>query len=165
MAKQIDRFEGTARVFDSELEAARALFAGEISGKTALVVRYEGPKGAPGAREAMMLMHAIVGMGLIEDVAVITDGRFSGTNLGVAVGHVSPEAPNGGPIALAEDGDPILIDLQNRRLDLLVSEEELARRQANWVRPAPKADRGLLYEWAMRGGSLSHGGILGKYYE
>ena len=112
-----------------------------------------------------MLMHAIVGMGLIEDVAVITDGRFSGTNLGVAVGHVSPEAPNGGPIALVEDGDPILIDLQNRRLDLLVPEDELTRRQASWVRPAPKADRGLLYEWAMRGGSLSYGGMLGKYYD
>ncbi len=163
MAKQIDRFEGRARVFDSEVDAARALFAGEISGKTALVVRYEGPKGAPGAREAMMLMHAIVGMGLIEDVAVITDGRFSGTNLGVAVGHVAPEAPNGGPIALVKDGDRILIDLEHRKLDLLVDEDEIKQRRIQWVRPAPKADRGLLYEWAMKGGSLSHGGILGKY--
>ncbi len=165
MAKQVDCFEGTARVFDSERDAAAALFAGEISRQTALVVRYEGPKGAPGAREAMMLMHAVVGMGLVEDVAVITDGRFSGTNLGIAVGHVAPEAPNGGPIALVEDGDKIKIDLANRRLDLMVSEEELEKRKSQWVKPAPKADHGLLYEWAMKGGSLSHGGMLGKYCE
>lgn len=165
MLKPIDWFEGTARVFDSEADAARALFAGEVEKETVLVVRYEGPKGAPGAREAMMLMHAIVGMGLIEDVAVVTDGRFSGTNLGMAVGHVSPEAPNGGPIALVQNGDKILIDLQNRRLDVLVSAQTLETRRAAWAKPAPKATDGLLYEWAMRGGSLSHGGILGKYYE
>lgn len=161
----IDCFVGTARVFDSELDAARALFSNQIQPKTAVVVRYEGPKGAPGAREAMMLMHAIVGMGLVDDVAVITDGRFSGTNLGIAVGHVSPEAPNGGPIALVEDGDPICIDLKNRKLDLMIPPEELDKRKQAWVRPAPKADHGLLYEWAIKGGSLSHGGILGKYYE
>ncbi len=165
MAKQVDSFEGVARVFDSERDAAAALFAGEIRDKTAVVVRYEGPKGAPGAREAMMLMHAVVGMGLVERVAVITDGRFSGTNLGIAVGHVAPEAPNGGPIALARDGDRIRIDLKERRLDLLVPEDEMTKRRSEWVKPEPKADHGLLYEWAMRGGSLSHGGILGKYYE
>ena len=160
----VDQFVGVARTFDSEVDAARALFAGEIKGKTALVVRYEGPKGAPGARELMMLMHAIVGMGLVDDVAVVTDGRFSGTNLGVAVGHVCPEAPNGGPIALVEDGDTVVIDIKNREVNLLVDEETMAKRKAAWVRPAPKATKGLLRDWAEHGGSLSHGGILGRYY-
>ena len=163
IAKQVDCFEAAARVFNSEVDAARALFGGEIRGKTVLVVRYEGPKGAPGARELMMLMHAIVGMGRIEDVAVVTDGRFSGTNLGVAVGHVCPEAPNGGPIALVEDGDTVVIDIENRELNLLVDEKTMAERKARWAAPAPKANKGLLREWAEKGGSLSHGGILGRY--
>ena len=163
IAKQVDCFEAAARVFNSEVDAARALFGGEIKGKTVLVVRYEGPKGAPGARELMMLMHAIVGMGRIEDVAVVTDGRFSGTNLGVAVGHVCPEAPNGGPIALVEDGDTVVIDIDNRELNLLVDEKTMAERKARWAAPAPKANKGLLREWAEKGGSLSHGGILGRY--
>ncbi|MBP3735642.1 MAG: dihydroxy-acid dehydratase [Lachnospiraceae bacterium] len=157
----ISGFTGSARVFDSEVDAARALFGGEIAEGTVLVVRYEGPKGSPGAREVMMLMHAVVGMGLTKKIAVVTDGRFSGTNLGIAVGHVAPEAPDGGPIALVRDGDEIAIDLEERTLMLGISDEELQDRRASWTPPAPKADRGLLLEWAKRGGSLSRGGVLG----
>ena len=92
---------------------------------------------------------------------MVTDGRFSGTNLGIAVGHVAPDAPDGGPIALVRDGDEIAIDLEQRTLTLGISDEELQERKASWTPPAPKADRGLLLEWAKRGGSLSRGGVLG----
>lgn len=155
------RFSGPAMVFDSEAEAARALFAGEVRAGEAVVVRYEGPRGSPGAREVMLLMHAVVGMGLSDKVAVVTDGRFSGTNLGLAVGHVAPEAMAGGPIALVCDGDGIVVDLEKRLLEVEVDDEELKRRRARWQPPEPRASRGLLGEWARRGGSLAKGGVLG----
>lgn len=155
------RFLGPARVFDSEVEAARALFGGEVRAGEAVVVRYEGPRGSPGAREVMLLMHAVVGMGLSDKVAVVTDGRFSGTNLGLAVGHVAPEAMAGGPIALVCDGDGIVVDLEKRLLEVKVDDEELKRRRARWQPPEPRVTRGLLGEWARRGGSLAKGGVLG----
>lgn len=156
------RFTGRARVFDSEKDAARALFADEIREGDALVVRYEGPMGAPGAREVMMLMHAVIGMGLQEKVAVLTDGRFSGTNLGLAVGHIAPEAPARGPIAIVQERDEIEIDIPGRSLRLLAGEKEIAERVAAFTPPPPKVGTGLLGEWAKRGGSLSRGGVLGK---
>ena len=156
------RFRGRARVFDSEKDAARALFAGDIRERSALIVRYEGSMGAPGAREVMMLMHAVIGMGLQEQVAVLTDGRFSGTNLGLAVGHIAPEAQAAGPIAIVNDEDEIDIDVPARSLSLLLSEEEIANRLTGFAPPPPKVSRGLLGEWAKRGGSLAYGGVLGK---
>lgn len=159
---QMMRFEGKARVFDSERTAAEALFAGEVLEGEVLVVRYEGPRGAPGAREVMMLTHAVVGMGLQQKVAVLTDGRFSGTNLGLAVGHVAPEAMADGPIALLENGDTILIDIPGRLLEVKVSDSELVRRKDLWRKPEPRITKGILGEWALRGGSLSRGGSLGR---
>lgn len=154
-------FSGPVKVYDSEEAAARALFAGEVKPGHVVVVRFEGPRGAPGAREVMLLMHAVVGMGLAEKVAVITDGRFSGTNLGLAVGHVAPEAMVGGPIALLRDGDVVTIDLDRRLLEVALDLKELEARKAAWQAPAPRVSSGLLGEWALRGGSLAKGGILG----
>ncbi|MEL7565792.1 MAG: dihydroxy-acid dehydratase [Dehalobacterium sp.] len=162
VSKSMWKFSGRVKVFDSEVEAAQALFAGKVAAGQVVVVRYEGPRGAPGAREVMLLMHAVVGMGLMEKIAVITDGRFSGTNLGLAVGHVCPEAMAGGPIGLLQDGDEVLIDLEYRLLEADLSEEELMARKAAWVPPQPKAESGLLLDWSIRGGSLAKGGILGR---
>jgi len=155
-------FEGRAHVFDSEREAAEALFAGKVKEQEVLVVRYEGSRGAPGAREVMMLTHAVVGMGLQQKVAVLTDGRFSGTNLGLAVGHVAPEAMADGPIALLNNGDMIVIDIPSRTLKVNVSETEMAHRRKEWKKPEPRVKKGILGEWALRGGSLARGGALGK---
>lgn len=162
VSKCMWKFYGSVKVFDSEVEAARALFAGKVDAGQVVVVRYEGPRGAPGAREVMLLMHAVVGMGLSEKVAVITDGRFSGTNLGLAVGHVSPEAMAGGPIGMLQDGDQVLIDLENRLLEVNLDEEELKVREAAWIPPQSRAKTGLLLDWSLRGGSLAKGGILGR---
>ena len=125
-------FEGRARVFNSEEEAVEAIMGGKIEPGDVVIIRYEGPKGGPGMREMLSPTSAIMGMGLGDKVALITDGRFSGGTRGPAIGHVSPEAAAGGPIALVEEGDRILIDIPNRRLELLVSEEELERRRKNW---------------------------------
>lgn len=154
-------FSGPARVYESELEAAQALFAGRVQPGDVVVVRFEGPRGSPGAREVMLLMHAVVGMGLAEKVAVITDGRFSGTNLGLAVGHISPEAMVGGPIALVCEDDFIEISLKKRTVQLLLNADELSKRRNNWIMPQRKASKGLLGEWALHGGSLARGGVLG----
>lgn len=155
-------FRGRAVVFDSERSAAEALFEGKVCKGDVVVVRYEGTRGAPGAREVMMLMHAVAGMQLQEGVAVITDGRFSGTNLGLAVGHVAPEAMAGGPISLVENGDFIMIDVEKRVLNLEVSNEELNKRRKIWTRPTAHVQSGILGEWGRRGGSLARGGSLGK---
>lgn len=160
VSKSMWDFSGPARVYDSELEAAQALFAGKIQPGDVAVVRFEGPRGAPGAREVMLLMHAVVGMGLAEKIAVITDGRFSGTNLGLAIGHISPEAMIGGPIALVCNGDIISINLKERSIKLLLSPEELSNRRNKWIAPQPKLSKGLLGEWALYGGSLARGGAL-----
>lgn len=128
--------KGPARVFNQEEEAVKAIYGGEIKPGDVVVVRYEGPKGGPGMREMLTATCAIVGMGLSKEVALVTDGRFSGATSGACVGHVSPEAAEGGPIALVEEGDMIEIDLPTNRVELLVDEEELTRRKAAWKRPA-----------------------------
>lgn len=142
------RFTGTARCFDSEEEAMAALMQGNISPGNVVVIRYEGPKGGPGMREMLAPTAAIMGLGLGDSVALITDGRFSGGTRGPCIGHVSPEAAEGGPIALVEEGDEILLDIPNRRLELLVDEETLAARRKGWKQPEPKIRKGWLSRYA-----------------
>ena len=125
-----------------------------------VVIRYEGPKGGPGMREMLNPTSAICGMGLGESVALITDGRFSGATRGAAIGHVSPEAAEGGLIALVEEGDPIAIDIPNCSIRLLVSEEELAKRRAAWVCPEPKVKTGYLARYARMVSSAAEGATL-----
>ena len=124
--------EGPARVFDSEDDAIAAIKGGKIVAGDVVVIRYEGPKGGPGMREMLNPTSAIVGMGLGSTVALITDGRFSGASRGASIGHVSPEAAAGGPIGLVEEGDIIAIDINANTINMKVSDEELARRRANW---------------------------------
>ena len=139
--------EGIARVFDSEEAASEAVLDGQINKGDVVVIRYEGPKGGPGMREMLTPTSSIVGMGLGADVALITDGRFSGGTRGAAIGHVSPEAAAGGPIAFVKEGDKIAIDIPNRKLDLLVDEAELAKRREGWVAPE-KELTGVLKRYA-----------------
>jgi len=141
-------FEGTARCFDSEELAMAALMEGVIVAGDVVVIRYEGPKGGPGMREMLAPTAAIMGLGLGDSVALITDGRFSGGTRGPCIGHVSPEAAEGGPIALIQDGDRILLDIPNRKLDLLVDEATLAARTAAWSAPEPKIKTGWLARYA-----------------
>jgi dihydroxy-acid dehydratase len=140
-------FEATARVFDGEHAAMDALADGRIVAGDAVIIRYEGPKGGPGMREMLAITGAITGAGLGKEVMLITDGRFSGGTTGMCVGHVAPEAVDGGPIAHLEDGDRILLDVANRRLDVLVDEEILAKRATNWMAPPPKYTRGVLAKY------------------
>ena len=140
--KELLTYEGTAKCYDSEEAAIKAITGGEIKEGHVVVIRYEGPKGGPGMREMLNPTAVITGMGL--KVALLTDGRFSGASRGACVGHISPEAMEGGPIALVKDGDRILVDVPNRRLELLVDEAELARRKAAWKRPEPKVKTGYL---------------------
>ena len=139
---------GPARCFNSEEEACKAIFAGEIKAGDVVVIRYEGPAGGPGMREMLTPTSAIVGMGLSKSVALITDGRFSGASKGPCVGHVSPEAAAGGPIALIEDGDEITVDIEGGEINLHVDDEELARRRDAFVAPAPKHNHGVLAKYA-----------------
>ncbi len=141
-------FEGTARCFDSEELAMAALMEGRIVAGDVVVIRYEGPKGGPGMREMLAPTAALMGLGLGDSVALITDGRFSGGTRGPCIGHVSPEAAEGGPIALIQDGDRILLDIPNRKLDLLVDEATLATRRAVWTAPEPKIKTGWLARYA-----------------
>jgi dihydroxy-acid dehydratase len=141
-------FEGTARCFDAEELAMAAIMEGKITSGDVVVIRYEGPKGGPGMREMLAPTAAIMGMGLGDSVALITDGRFSGGTRGPCIGHISPEAAEGGPIALVKDGDRILLDIPNRRLELLVDETTLAARRADWQAPQPKIKGGWLARYA-----------------
>ena len=153
------RHEGPARVFDSEEEAYKAILSGKIRPGDVVVIRYEGPRGGPGMREMLSPTSAIIGMGLGSSVALITDGRFSGGTQGACIGHVSPEAAEGGPIALVREGDRILIDIPARRLDLLVPEEELeARRKA--FRPKRRRVSGVLARYARLVSSGAKGAVL-----
>ena len=152
--------EGPARVFDSEEEAIAAIYGKEIKPGDVVVIRYEGPKGGPGMREMLNPTSAIVGMGLGSSVALITDGRFSGATRGASIGHVSPEAAAGGTIALVQDGDLIAIDIPNCKIELKVSEEELAKRRAAWVCPEPKIKTGYLARYAKLVSSADKGAIL-----
>lgn len=142
------KFEGTARCFDSEEAAMGALMGGKIVAGDVVVIRYEGPKGGPGMREMLAPTATLMGLGLGDSVALVTDGRFSGGTRGPCIGHVSPEAAEGGPIALVEEGDRILLDIPARRLELLVDETVLAERRARWSAPEPKIKSGWLARYA-----------------
>jgi dihydroxy-acid dehydratase len=154
-------FEGTARVFDGEQGAMDAVVDGTLKTGDVVVIRYEGPKGGPGMREMLMVTGAIKGAGLGKDVLLLTDGRFSGGTTGLCVGHVAPEATDGGPIALVEDGDRIRLDLDAGALDLLVDAEELERRRAGWKPLEPRYTTGVLGKYAKLVGSAAHGAITG----
>jgi dihydroxy-acid dehydratase len=150
-------FEGPARVFDGESDAMRAVLTGGIAKGDVVVIRYEGPQGGPGMREMLAVTSAIKGAGLGSDVALLTDGRFSGATHGFSIGHVAPEATMGGPIGLVADGDRIRIDVPARRMDLLVSDDVLAARRVTWQPPAPRYTRGVLAKYARTVGSASTG--------
>jgi dihydroxy-acid dehydratase len=154
------RHEGPAHVFDSEEEATKAIMGGKIKKDEVIVIRYEGPKGGPGMREMLTPTSAIAGMGLDADVALITDGRFSGGTRGASIGHVSPEAMEGGPIAAIKDGDMILIDIPNRKIQVKLSEEDVRKRLSGWKRPEPKVSSGYLYRYAQKVSSSDEGAIL-----
>jgi dihydroxy-acid dehydratase len=153
------KYSGRAKVFNSEEEAYQAILDGKIKPGDVLVIRYEGPKGGPGMREMLSPTSAIIGMGLGDSVALITDGRFSGGTQGACIGHVSPEAAEGGPIALVEEGDIIEIDIPQRRLDLKVSKEELERRRKKW-KPPQKKLKGVLKKYYNLVQSGAKGAIL-----
>ncbi|RMG43118.1 MAG: dihydroxy-acid dehydratase [Candidatus Dadabacteria bacterium] len=155
--KEGERFKGPARVFNSEEEMLQALEAGRIKKGDVIVIRYEGPKGGPGMPEMLTPTSAVMGAGLGADVALITDGRFSGGSHGFIVGHITPEAQEGGPIALVEDGDLITIDAANNLINLEVSEEALELRRKNWRMPPYKAKRGTLYKYIKSVSSASCG--------
>ncbi|HLI74676.1 MAG TPA: dihydroxy-acid dehydratase [Acidimicrobiales bacterium] len=143
-----ERFEGTARVFDGEQGALDAILAGHIEPGTVVVIRYEGPKGGPGMREMLAVTGAMKGAGRGGDCALVTDGRFSGGTHGFCVGHVAPEAVDGGPIALVADGDPIVIDVPSKRIDLVVDDPTLAQRRSTWKLPEPRYTTGVLAKYA-----------------
>lgn len=151
-------YKGTAKCYDSEEAAIEAIIGGEIKEGHVVVIRYEGPKGGPGMREMLNPTAVITGMGL--KVALITDGRFSGASRGACIGHISPEAMEGGPIALIQDGDMISIDIPNRKLELEVSDEELAARKAAWKQPEPKVKTGYLSRYARLVTSANTGAVL-----
>ena len=160
VAPEMMTHQGPARVFDCEDDAIEAIYAGKIVPGDVVVIRYEGPKGGPGMREMLNPTSAIVGMGLGSSVALITDGRFSGATRGAAIGHVCPEAAQGGPIALVEDGDLITVDITNCAITLHVDEETLAARKAAWVCPPPKVTTGYLARYAKLVTSASRGAVL-----
>ena len=160
VAPEMLKHTGPARVFDSEDEAIQAIYNGDIHDGDVVVIRYEGPKGGPGMREMLNPTSAIVGMGLGSSVALITDGRFSGASRGASIGHVSPEAAVGGPIALVEEGDIISINIPELKLELKVSDEELAARKAKWQPREPKVTTGYLARYAAMVTSGNRGAIL-----
>jgi dihydroxy-acid dehydratase len=154
-----DVFEGPARVFDGEGGVMDAIEQNTLNKGDVVVIRYEGPKGGPGMREMLMVTGAIKGAGLGKDVLLLTDGRFSGGTTGLCVGHIAPEATDGGPIALVYEGDTIRLDLGARTLDLLVTPEELDRRRADWKPLEPRYTTGVLGKYAKLVGSAAQGAI------
>ena len=157
------RFEGTARVYHGEEGALAGILNGEVQPGEVIVIRYEGPKGGPGMREMLSPTSAVMGKGLGKDVALITDGRFSGGSHGFVVGHITPEAFEGGPIALVENGDRIIIDAETRQITVDVSDAVLAERKSRWVRPPSKYTRGVLAKYAKTVSSASEGAVTDKY--
>jgi dihydroxy-acid dehydratase len=155
------RFEGPARVFEREEDCFTAVTSGGVSQGDVLVIRYEGPKGGPGMREMLAVTGALNGAGLGEDVALLTDGRFSGATTGLCVGHVAPEAVDGGPIAFVRDGDRIVLDVARRTLTLDVDEAELAGRREGWSPRQPELRTGVLGKYAKLVGSASQGAVCG----
>ncbi len=160
VAEKMLQFTGTARVFDAEDAAMQYLQEGKVVPGDVLIVRYEGPKGGPGMRESLALTAAVAGCGLGDKIAIVTDGRFSGGTKNLSIGHVSPEAAEGGAIALVQDGDQIKVDLPNRTVDLLVDDAELAKRKKAWRRPAPKFKRGWLARYERLVTSAAYGAVL-----
>jgi dihydroxy-acid dehydratase len=154
-------FEGTARVFDGEQAAMGALSDGTVQGGDVVVIRYEGPKGGPGMREMLAITGAIKGAGLGKDVLLLTDGRFSGGTTGLCVGHVAPEAVDGGPIAFVADGDRIRLDVDARTLDVLVDESVLQERREGWEPPPLRYSWGVLAKYAKLVHSAAEGAICG----
>ena len=160
VAEEMMVHTGPARVFDCEDDAIQAIYEGKINPGDVVVIRYEGPKGGPGMREMLNPTSAIAGMGLDKSVALITDGRFSGATRGASIGHVSPEAALGGPIAFVEEGDTIAIDIPNCKIDVLVDEDTLAERKAKWVCPEPRVQTGYLRRYAKLVTSAARGAVL-----
>ncbi|NQT08270.1 dihydroxy-acid dehydratase [Candidatus Bathyarchaeota archaeon] len=160
MSPKMMNIVGTAKVYDREEDAVEALHRGEIGAGTIIVIRYEGPRGGPGMREMLTATSAVVGYGLEEEVALLTDGRFSGATRGPCIGHISPEASAGGPIALVEDGDKIVIDVPNRRLDLDVGEDEMEKRRKAWTPPEPRVKKGYLARYAFLVSSADKGAVF-----
>ena len=160
VAPEMLKSQGTARVFNSEEEAVEAIFKGRITAGNVVVIRYEGPKGGPGMREMLTPTSAIVGMGLDKEVSLITDGRFSGGTKGAAIGHISPEAAEGGTIAMIEDGDTIEIDIPEKAITLKVDEQELSRRKNRWQPPEPKIKKGYAYRYSRQVTSASTGAVF-----
>jgi len=154
------QFRGKAKVFDSEEAAMNAIMNSQVKEGMVVVIRYEGPRGGPGMREMLAPTAALVGMGLGESVALVTDGRFSGGTQGPCIGHVSPEAMVGGPLAMVEDGDEIIIDIPNRKLDINIAKELLAKRKAKWTPPKPKITQGMLARYARCVTSADKGAVL-----
>ena len=152
-------FSGTAKVFDCEEHALKSVLSGEIVKGDVIVIRYEGPKGGPGMREMLSPTSAVMGKGLGQDVALITDGRFSGGTHGFVVGHITPEAYTGGPLAIVQDGDTITIDAKSKELKLHLNEHEIARRLEKWQQPAPRYTRGVLAKYAKLVSSASEGAV------
>jgi dihydroxy-acid dehydratase len=161
MSPKMMEFEGTAKVYDREENAVEAIHRGDIGPGSVVVIRYEGPKGGPGMREMLVATSTIVGYGLEESVALLTDGRFSGATAGPCIGHISPEASAGGPIGLIEDGDRIVINVSERRLDLDVSAEEMNARKKSWKPMDSRVKRGYLARYAKLVSSADKGAILG----
>ena len=160
VSQKAHKLSGAAKVFDSEEAAMSAIMGGKIKSKDIVVIRYEGPKGGPGMREMLSPTSAITGMGLSDSVALITDGRFSGGTQGPCIGHISPEAMEGGPIALLKDGDTIDIDIPARSINVKLTNEELARRRAAWKAPEPKVKTGWLARYARMVTSANTGAVL-----
>lgn len=160
VSKNMMSFEGSAKVFNSEEEGMKAIINGRIKAGDIVVIRYEGPKGGPGMREMLSPTAAIAGMGLSESVALITDGRFSGGTRGPCIGHISPEAMEGGPIAIIKDGDKILIDITKRKIDVELSDDEIKNRLSKWKQPSPKIKHGYLSRYARLVTSAGTGGVM-----
>jgi dihydroxy-acid dehydratase len=157
--KEGERFTGRAIVFDREEAALEAILAGRVRAGHVVVIRYEGPRGGPGMREMLSPTSALIGRGLGNDVALITDGRFSGGTHGFVVGHATPEAAVGGPLALVRNGDEITIDARQRTVDVAVSARELSRRRKAWAPRRPRYTRGVLAKYARLVGSASGGAV------
>jgi dihydroxy-acid dehydratase len=151
--------QGPARVFDREEDAFAAVQNGRIQPNDVIVIRYEGPKGGPGMREMLGVTAALVGAGLGDSVALLTDGRFSGATHGLMAGHVAPEAAHGGPIAAVRDGDTISFDIAARRLDVQIADEEISARLRQWTEPAPRYTTGVMAKYAKLVSSASHGAV------
>ncbi|MFH1245113.1 MAG: dihydroxy-acid dehydratase [Candidatus Omnitrophota bacterium] len=160
VSKNMQCFSGAARCFDSEEEAMQEILEGKIKPQEVIVIRYEGPRGGPGMREMLSPTAAVIGMGMTESVALITDGRFSGGTQGPCIGHISPEAAVGGPLAIVEEGDLITIDIPQRRLELKLSEQEIAQRRSKWKAAQPKIKQGYLARYAALVSSASKGAVF-----